>query len=145
MALPSLDHFSYKDFEEIYEPAEDTFLLIDSLEADSAELVAAAPDVVLEIGPGSGAVSTFIGQLLRREPAPHADGAEQMGKRACRPLHLAIDVNPRACTATAATAAANGVSPFEVVQVRHPSCVISRAYMWYAMQCSAVRRLLRSE
>ncbi|CAG8691386.1 10216_t:CDS:2 [Funneliformis mosseae] len=62
---PNLDHISSKDYENVYEPAEDTFLLLDALEKD-AELLRneIAPCISLEIGSGTGCVSTFLGKIL---------------------------------------------------------------------------------
>lgn len=38
------------DFRHIYEPSDDTFLLMDALEADAASFQALRPRVVVEIG-----------------------------------------------------------------------------------------------
>lgn len=50
-SLPSLDHFTYRDYEHFYEPAEDTYLLVDALMSEMAALTAAcrAP-VCVELG-----------------------------------------------------------------------------------------------
>ena len=93
--LPSLDHLSTADFECVYEPAEDTWLLCDALLADAPALASAAPSLAVEIGPGSGAVSTYLCNLLA-------------SRGAWRPAVIACDVNVHACRATLATAAANG-------------------------------------
>uniref|UniRef100_A0A914WC68 Methyltransferase HEMK2 n=1 Tax=Plectus sambesii TaxID=2011161 RepID=A0A914WC68_9BILA len=50
--------------ESVYDPAEDTFLLLDALEKDAQVIRAARPMVVLEIGCGSGVVSTFAANML---------------------------------------------------------------------------------
>lgn len=51
MPLPSLEHFNFREYEHFYEPAEDTFLLIDALEADASFLRATVrPRLCLEIG-----------------------------------------------------------------------------------------------
>ncbi len=51
--LPSLAHFTYRDYDSFYEPAEDSYLLIDALTEDITSLVTAftAP-VVVELGYG---------------------------------------------------------------------------------------------
>eukprot|EP00611_Tribonema_gayanum_P011227 TRINITY_DN21402_c0_g1_i1.p1 TRINITY_DN21402_c0_g1~~TRINITY_DN21402_c0_g1_i1.p1 ORF type:complete len:230 (-),score=77.48 TRINITY_DN21402_c0_g1_i1:489-1148(-) len=104
MALPSLEHFSYKDYDNFYEPSDDTYLLLDALDADRRCLAdTVQPSVCLEIGPGSGAITTALATLLAEE------------RRFS--LMLAVDINASAATATAATAAANCVTlPVEVVQ-----------------------------
>jgi len=99
---PSLEHFVYTDYEEFYEPSDDTFLLCDALEADLLQGRPASQDALitlLEIGSGSGCVSTFVCKLLKGRgdsPVPH--------------IMWATDINPRACEATTKTAAANGAS-----------------------------------
>lgn len=51
MALPSLDHFNFREYDEFYEPAEDTYLLIDALQADAHFLRShVQPRLCLEIG-----------------------------------------------------------------------------------------------
>lgn len=48
--LPNLDHLTIQDFRHIYEPSDDTFLLLDAIEADAALLTALAPRIAVEIG-----------------------------------------------------------------------------------------------
>ncbi|KAI8619698.1 S-adenosyl-L-methionine-dependent methyltransferase [Chytriomyces sp. MP71] len=97
MKTPSLSHFSSREYEHVYEPAEDTFLLLDALEADASRGLL-GPDrfVCLEVGSGSGCVSVFL-QMLS-----HELGHEK--------LIFTTDINPIATTATAATAVANHTS-----------------------------------
>jgi release factor glutamine methyltransferase len=87
--MPNLNHLSTSDFERVYEPADDTFLLVDALAAERDLLVARKPALCVEIGCGSGAVITHLASLL-------PDSAM-----------LASDVNRWALLATAATASAN--------------------------------------
>ena len=68
--VPSLDHATFADWDRVYEPSEDTFLLLDALFAERASLRALAPRSVVEIGPGSGAVSAYVARLLA--PVSHA-------------------------------------------------------------------------
>lgn len=79
--------------------AEDTFILLDALEKDALELMALKPALVVEIGPGSGVVSSFLARLLQGE-----------GQRPTA-LSLAVDLNPEACVTTKATGKLNDVSP----------------------------------
>ena len=91
--LPDTSHV---DYARVYEPSDDTFLLVDALTADAAALRAVRPAVCVEVGSGSGAVVTHLGRLLAASaPPPHV---------------LATDVNRVAALATAATAAAAGVA-----------------------------------
>jgi len=50
---PDTGHLSRPEFSEVYDPAEDSFLLMDALEADRASLQVQAPTICWEIGYGS--------------------------------------------------------------------------------------------
>lgn len=98
--LPTPDT-SHVDYERIYEPAEDSFLLLDTLSAASETAFlqsrfgngASSPTpLVVEIGPGSGVVIGFI----------NAQAQIIFGTRDV--LTAAIDVNLHACIATHKTA-----------------------------------------
>ncbi|KAI5704496.1 hypothetical protein M8J76_009333 [Diaphorina citri] len=82
----------------VYEPSEDTFLLLDALESDLPSLECLNPALVVEIGPGSGLIITALAKLLQ-------------GKAQC----LAVDINPNACVVTQNTSESNGVK-VEVIQ-----------------------------
>ncbi|KAF9650691.1 S-adenosyl-L-methionine-dependent methyltransferase [Thelephora ganbajun] len=87
---PDLSHLTRKDYDLVYEPAEDTFILLDALEQDADELKKLQPSVCLEVGPGSGCVSAFLASILGQSS-----------------LYLATDINPHACRCTIATARRN--------------------------------------
>ena len=94
--LPSLDHLHYTAFEEVYEPAEDTFLLCDGLLEDKGVLLARGHgQVVCELGSGSGTVITYLALLMD-------------DKHKCRNVYLALDVNVQASRMTQGTALHNG-------------------------------------
>ncbi|KAF8202949.1 putative methylase [Pholiota molesta] len=103
---PDLSHLTKDDYEKVYEPAEDTFILLDALEEDAEALKDIQPSVCLEIGSGSGCVTSFIGSIL----GPSV-------------LYLCTDINPHACKCTRRTGIQNKVdinvvngslaSPFE--------------------------------
>ena len=111
LPTPDTSHVSYN---RVYEPAEDSFLLLDTLSAPSETAflssrfapatttppppsspsgAAAQPLLVLEVGPGSGVVLAFL----------TAHAARIFGTRAV--LAAGADANPFACAATATTAA----------------------------------------
>ena len=83
---PSFSHLTSSDYQNVYEPAEDSFLLMDALEKESnflksmrfdlhtarqftsslsSTFLANRPLICVEIGSGSGAVVTFLATLLQ--------------------------------------------------------------------------------
>ncbi|KAJ1673574.1 HemK methyltransferase member 2 [Spiromyces aspiralis] len=101
LPTPYTTHVARPEYRSVYEPAEDTFLLLDALEQDRDELRSMAPAVCMEVGSGSGCVATFLGQLL--------EGA--------RPCIWATDINPAANRCTLETGRVNGVrAGLEAVQ-----------------------------
>ncbi|KAI9091832.1 S-adenosyl-L-methionine-dependent methyltransferase [Phlyctochytrium arcticum] len=91
---PDLPHSS-STYQDVYEPAEDSFLLLDALEKDLDFLADRQPTLVLEIGSGSGIVSTFLASLLQTKKCPV--------------FSMATDLNSKACTTTVKTAQHNSV------------------------------------
>ena len=89
---PSLDHIKTKDFQDVYDPVEDTYALSDAIQADRGLLNdTVKPKICVEVGSGSGYISAVLSHVL--------------GGRA---LVLSTDVNTRAAQITAATMGANG-------------------------------------
>ncbi len=77
--------------QDVYEPAEDSFLLADVILAESADWDASqVPRVFVEIGSGSGYVVASVASMLLNEK-----------KRGC--YCLAVDINRVACVATKET------------------------------------------
>ncbi|XP_062866712.1 methyltransferase N6AMT1 [Trichomycterus rosablanca] len=87
---PLYSHAGRGSFSEVYEPAEDSFLLIDALEKDADLLQRSKPAVCVEVGSGSGVVSAFLASLI----GPAA-------------LYLCTDVNPAAARCTEETSRRN--------------------------------------
>ncbi|XP_077577420.1 methyltransferase N6AMT1 [Stigmatopora nigra] len=91
---PLYDHAARGDFCDVYEPSEDSFLLLDSLEKDFHKLQQiSGPCICLEVGSGSGVVSAFLASLL----GPSA-------------VYFCTDVNRAAALCTAKTASRNSVT-----------------------------------
>ncbi|WFD29691.1 peptide chain release factor N(5)-glutamine methyltransferase [Malassezia sp. CBS 17886] len=77
----------------VYDPAEDTFALIDALEMDAAALVALGPVLCVEIGAGSGCVSAFLARIAGASSA----------------AYICTDISRAAAQCTAETGCRNGV------------------------------------
>ncbi|EJS42398.1 YDR140W [Saccharomyces arboricola H-6] len=84
------------DYDKVYEPAEDSFLILDCLEKEHDFLKRRFSNrlaVACEIGSGSGIVTTF---LMQNKILPQESS-----------IHLAVDINPWALEATLDTAKLN--------------------------------------
>lgn len=53
-----------EDWENVYEPAEDTYLFMDALLKEMPELQDTRPAVVMEIGCGSGCITAYLAKNL---------------------------------------------------------------------------------
>ncbi|EEB08779.1 prorein methyltransferase Mtq2 [Schizosaccharomyces japonicus yFS275] len=92
---PNTDHLSEKQFWDVYEPAEDTFALLDALEEDAEELrekYKNALPIVVEIGSGSGCVSAFTKYGVLEN---------------VNSLYFSTDISMLACRASSITMAKN--------------------------------------
>lgn len=95
LPTPDTSHVSY---ERIYEPAEDSFLLLDTLSSDTEKSFLTSrfrnepTPLVVELGPGSGVVISFI----------NAHAGLIFGTSSI--ISSAVDVNGHACVATTETA-----------------------------------------
>lgn len=76
--------------DEVYEPSEDTFLLLDALESELEWLKTQKPSVIVEVGSGSGVIITALSNAL-------ADSVH------C----IATDININACLTTYKTSSLN--------------------------------------
>lgn len=86
---PLTPHLKLPEFFSVYPPAEDSFLLLDILEEQLTSSYSPPPLLCLEIGSGSGVISTFVKTV---SPVTSC---------------IAVDINPCAALATQQTAAAN--------------------------------------
>lgn len=102
---PKLDHLSHADFENVYEPAEDSFLFVDAIQSDLEKEKEEKENehnkikIVLEVGSGSGFVSAFVRNLLRERRKKNNNNM----KGSSSDLFFTTDLNPLAASATFST------------------------------------------
>ncbi|CRL04065.1 CLUMA_CG017178, isoform A [Clunio marinus] len=94
METPSYSHLTSEDYNHVYEPSEDSFLLLDALEDELLFLRNKKPLICLEIGPGSGIIVSALAKYLDYQS--HG--------------FFAVDINKYACDATLRTSKANSVN-----------------------------------
>jgi release factor glutamine methyltransferase len=105
METPKYSHLTLKDFDNVYEPAEDSFLLLDALEDDLEFLLIKKPQICVEIGPGSGIIISALAKHLKYQSSGF----------------FAVDINKFACKATKGTATENKVF-VEVINMNLLNC-----------------------
>uniref|UniRef100_A0A182SRM6 Methyltransferase HEMK2 n=1 Tax=Anopheles maculatus TaxID=74869 RepID=A0A182SRM6_9DIPT len=86
--------FEPQDYDTVYEPSEDSFLLLDTLEDELEAIKTRKPLLCVEIGPGSG---VLIVALEKHLPTGQTH-------------FIGFDINPNACRMTQKTCQLNGSS-----------------------------------
>ncbi|XP_057334658.1 methyltransferase N6AMT1 [Microplitis mediator] len=100
------------NIDDVYEPSEDSYLLIDSLESDLTDLNYLKPSILMEIGSGSGVVINSLALACKNKwPG----------------FFIAVDINPSACRATKNTSFINNNNNnVDVIQMDLASAVTMR-------------------
>ncbi|GAA5953661.1 hypothetical protein JCM8115_004117 [Rhodotorula mucilaginosa] len=105
---PLTPHLSQPEYESVYEPAEDTFILLDALEQDAHLLKGST--LCLEVGSGSGCVTAFLAAICGTH----------------RALYLTTDLNSIACRSTLVTAQTNSQPRIETINTDLTSSLSDR-------------------
>jgi methylase of polypeptide subunit release factors len=117
-AMPAVA-LSEKDLLSVYEPSDDTFLLLDALEADRSLLRAVSPALCIELGCGSGVVLSALAKMMLAGGGGGGCGGGGGGCCRC----VGTDINAAALGVARRTAALNGVGTIvELVQGDLLSC-----------------------
>lgn len=128
--MPSLGHLKMADYETVYEPSDDTYLMIDALgcQFGTYECIPkkmSLPRITLEIGCGTGVSTIFLAKLLSKSQNENflmsqqqQDQQEQQfpqlsQQEQCQlhggPIHIVTDINPNAIQITKQTAIENNI------------------------------------
>ena len=132
--MPSLSHLRMKDYTEVYEPSDDTFLLLDALYLEFGDDdcgISKNSKVYnsLELGCGTGVATVFLAQILRGliDTRPYtttcndgnrlqAEQQEELYK--CKCQHYVTDVNEYALQVTSQTAVENGLEGRDILPTK---------------------------
>ena len=131
--MPSLNHLKSKDYHQVYEPSDDTFLLLDALYLDFLILKDVGPDssdfsstslVSLEVGCGTGVVTIFLGQILRNHI--HTEENKTIINTSVTTKHFVTDINEYALQTALNTAKENSIPSDEIIGV---NCDLASAFL----------------
>ena len=141
--MPCLTHLGLRDFDNVYEPSDDTYLLIDAIGTDIDTMEAERCDqkehdgnidnsnveiTTLEIGCGTGVPTVYLAMRLRgagkgnhhqvvaeKKDAANANNHDNtMVKNSTHATHFVTDINPEAIRITKSTAEMNGLPGSDV-------------------------------
>ena len=69
MSTPDFSHLykssSANEYSSVYEPSNDSFLFLDALEQEMTTIINSKPRITLEIGSGSGIITSFLSKELK--------------------------------------------------------------------------------
>ena len=105
--LPSLDHLKLSDYDLVYEPSDDTYLMLDALcyDFDSGNSDTSGNrskvKMTLELGCGTGVSTIYLASVLQK----HEDTKNGIGVK-----HIVTDINEHAIESTKQTAQQNNIS-----------------------------------
>ena len=116
--MPRMSHLSSRDYQNVYEPSDDTFLLMDALYLDykkDADDESNHDLISLEVGCGTGVATILLGQILR-----------ETGQTNNRFFHFLTDINDDALRIALATAKENSI-PDE--DIKSYNCDLASAFL----------------
>mmetsp|Transcript_3586 Transcript_3586/g.6184 ORF Transcript_3586/g.6184 Transcript_3586/m.6184 type:complete len:287 (-) Transcript_3586:50-910(-) len=128
--MPSLKHLNFRDYDRVYEPSDDTYLLIDAIgydvdameqsEGDDGTMLHSYMLQTIEIGCGTGTPTVYLAKRIRgiRGDEKESSVEESSSNTNKNCVHYVTDINPDAIRIAKATAESNGISTehFQAVQ-----------------------------
>ncbi len=119
--MPSLRHLNFRDYDRVYEPSDDTYLLIDAIgydvdameqsEGDDGGMLRSNMQQSVEIGCGTGTPTVYLAKRIRGirgdEKESSVEVASSDNNKSC--VHYVTDINPDAIRIAKATAESNGI------------------------------------
>ena len=129
--MPSLRHLNFRDYDRVYEPSDDTYLLIDAIgydidameqsEVEDGNIIRSNILQSVEIGCGTGTPTVYLAKRIRGKCGDEKEGSvEETCSNTVNTncVHYVTDINPDAILIAKATAESNGISAehFQAVQ-----------------------------
>lgn len=128
--MPSLRHLNFRDYDFVYEPSDDTYLLIDAIgydvdameqsEVDDGSTLRSNILQSVEIGCGTGTPTVYLAKRIRGIRGDENEGSveETSSNINKKCVHYVTDINPDAIRIAKATAESNGIPAehFQAVQ-----------------------------
>ena len=130
--MPTLSHLKLRDYEHVYEPSDDTYLLIDAIGYDMDNMMKENKDtkqsndskrmkrsqITLEIGCGTGVPGIYLSMRLRDMRNDQGDITNANNTNQPNIVHYVTDINSEAIRIAKLTAEKNGIPPsnFHAIQ-----------------------------